>query len=227
MPGDDELVELLGQALDDDAPAAPPPDRVAALRARAVAARDRRTCHGRPTRSRRPGRRPAPGAPQSGQSTPRHDRSSRWLAVAAVVIAVAAGFGVARVLDRGDDRVAGEVEYDGPMTGADEQPADAELTVTATGIGRIVDLRTDVLPILPTGELYEVWFVATDDSPATPHRISAGTFHPDPDGRSDVQFTAAVNPQLYPIVEITAEPGDGNPLPTGPIVLRAEIPTQP
>ena len=70
-----------------------------------------------------------------------------------------------------------------------------------------------------------MWFVAADDSPDSPDRISAGTFHPDPSGRSDVRFAAAVNPELYPIVEITAEPGDGDPLPNGPVVLRAEIGT--
>ena len=59
--------------------------------------------------------------------------------------------------------------------------------------------------------------------PGAPDRISAGTFHPDPQGRSDVRFAAAVDPELYPIVEITAEPGDGNPLATGPVVLRATI----
>ncbi len=198
MTGDDELIEMLERSLNGDAPAAPPPERVAALRARAEASR------WRTARSRR--------------------GTSPWLAAAALVIAIAAGFTTARVLDRHDDGVAGDVEYDGGMTGADGAPAAADLTVTAIGIGRVVELQTDALPILPTGEFYEVWFVAALDGPAAPRRISAGTFHPDPEGRSDVQLTAAVNPQLYPTVEISAEPGDGNPLQTGPIVLRAEIP---
>ena len=203
MPTEDELVELLGRALDEDAPAAPPPDRIAALRARAEAA------HAVSARRRR-GRGVSP-----------------WLAAAAAIVALAAGFAVARVVDEGqsgtDGGTAGEVEYEGPMNGPGDEPADAELKVTATGIGRIIDVQTDVLPILPVGEYYQVWFVGPGDSPEAPNRISAGTFHPDPDGRSDVQFAAAVNPELYPIVEITAEPGDGNPLATGPVVLRTEI----
>ncbi|MGH9270747.1 MAG: anti-sigma factor, partial [Ilumatobacteraceae bacterium] len=73
------------------------------------------------------------------------------------------------------------------------------------------------------GDLYEVWFVGPGDAPDTPNRISAGTFHPDPDGRSQVTFAAAVDPALFPIVEITAEPGNGNPLPTGPVVLRVDV----
>ena len=79
------------------------------------------------------------------------------------------------------------------MTGPDGEQLDADLRVVATGIGRVIDLDTDVLPILPTGEYYQVWFVGPGDSPDTPDRISAGTFHPDPDGRSEVHFAAAVN----------------------------------
>ena len=110
------------------------------------------------------------------------------------------------------------------MTGPDDEPADADLTVTATAIGRVVDLRTEVLPILPTGELYEVWFVATDDSPATPHRISAGTFTPTRTDAATFGSPPPSTPLLFPIVEITAEPGDGNPLATGPVVLARRDP---
>lgn len=204
---DDELSERLARALDVDVPAEPPADRIAALRAQVQA------------------RAGAPAADHDGAAATTRRRPGRtWLAAAAVVVALLAGFGVARLLDGGDDTgVAGDVEYDGPMTDADGAPAAADLTVVGTGIGRVVELRTGALPILPTGEYYQVWFVAAADAPGSPDRISAGTFHPDPDGRSDVRFAAAVNPELYPRVEITAEPGDGNPLPTGPVVLAASI----
>ena len=121
----------------------------------------------------------------------------------------------------GDD--PGVVEFAGTMVGPDGEPAPADLRVVATGIGRVVDLDTEALPILPTGELYEVWFVGPGDTPETPNRISAGTFHPDRAGRTDVRLAAAVDPTLFPIVEVTAEPGDGDPRPTGPVVLRAVI----
>ncbi len=204
-PDDGRLTAMLRAAL-DDGPPSPPPDRIAALRSRAEAARARW----------------AGGSSAVGARAPA--ARSRWLAVAAAVVALALGFGVATAWFRtNDDDVAGVVEYDGSMVGPDGA-VDASIQVVATGIGRVVELRTDALPILPTGELYAVWFVAADDAPGTPHRISAGTFHPDPSGRSDVRFAAAVDPARYPIVEITAEPGGGNPLPTGPVVLRAEIP---
>ena len=70
------------------------------------------------------------------------------------------------------------VEFAGSMVGPDGERV-ADLRIVATGIGRVVELDTDALPILPTGELYELWFVGPGDSLATPNRISAGTFHPD------------------------------------------------
>ena len=36
-----------------------------------------------------------------------------------------------------------------------------------------------------------------------------------------VTFAAAVDPAKYPVLSVTAEPGDGNPEPTGPEVLRS------
>jgi len=114
---------------------------------------------------------------------------------------------------------AGELELQAVL-GA---PNDAEATVEVrkTGIGRVIHLQTDELPILPKGDYYELWFVGPRDTPARPNRISAGTFHPDENGRSDVTFAAAVDPALYPVLSVTAEPGDGDPRPTGPEVLRS------
>ena len=98
----------------------------------------------------------------------------------------------------------------------------ASVDVRKTGIGRVVTLESDTLPILPQGDYYELWFVGPGDRPGRRNRISAGTFHPNEDGRSIVRFAAAVDPKLYPVLAVTAEPGDGDPRPTGPEVLRAE-----
>jgi len=62
--------------------------------------------------------------------------------------------------------------------------------VTETGIGRVIEFRSDDLAILPKGEYYELWFVGPGDSRRKSNRISAGTFHPDPEGRSHVSFAA-------------------------------------
>ncbi len=42
---------------------------------------------------------------------------------------------------------------------------------------------------------------------------------PDAKGRTDVELTAAVDPTAYPEVSATAEPGDGDPGPSGTEVL--------
>ena len=73
----------------------------------------------------------------------------------------------------------------------------------------------------PKGESYELWFVGPGDSREEPNRISAGTFHPDPEGRSNVTFAAAVDPAKYPVLSVTAEPGDGDPRPSRREVLRS------
>ena len=99
--------------------------------------------------------------------------------------------------------------------------AEASIEVRKTGIGRVIDLRSESLPILPQGEYYELWFAGPSDTIARPDRISAGTFHPDENGRSRVRFAAAVDPALYPVVIVTAEPGDGDPRPSGIEVLRS------
>ncbi len=99
--------------------------------------------------------------------------------------------------------------------------AAASVEVRKTGIGRVIALESDSLPILPKGEYYELWFVGPGDRPDSPNRISAGTFHPDEHGRSSVRFAAAVDPALYPVLSVTAEPGDGDPAATGPEVLRS------
>jgi hypothetical protein len=113
----------------------------------------------------------------------------------------------------------GELELQATLS-APAGGAEASVRVTRTGIGRVIVLRTDELPVLPQGELYELWFVGPGDSRSRPNRISAGTFHPDEDGRTDVQLAAAVDPALYPVLSVTREPGDGDPRP-GVEVLRS------
>ena len=145
-------------------------------------------------------------------------------AAAAVTIAFLAG---ANLVDSdGTDPTAGTVEFEAALR-APGGDATADVVGIKTGIGRIVRLDSDDLPILPKGEYYEVWFVGPGDTPAKPNRISAGTFHPDDDGRSKVELTAAVDPAKYPDLAVTAEPGDGNPAPNGPEVLRTRLQVKP
>ena len=118
-----------------------------------------------------------------------------WFAVAAAVVALLAGAVVVRAVTR--RRMARRWSSPGRWSGPTANGA-ADLRVVATGIGRVVELDTDALPILPTGELYEVWFVGPGDTPDTPNRISAGTFHPDRAGRTDVQPDRRRRPGAVP-----------------------------
>lgn len=218
---DDELLDLLGSALADDVP---PVDagRLADLRAAAEARRA--AAAGSTPAAAAAGSAPAVAAVADAAPVVPIDRATRraprWFAAAAAAAVIAiAGVAVYTVVDNGSP---GVVEYAGPITGA---AGEGELTVVMTGIGRVIDLDTTALPILPKSEYYEVWFVGPGDSPESPNRISAGTFHPDPDGRSEVTFAAAVDPALYPQVEITAEPGDGDPAPSGIVVLDVDLGT--
>jgi anti-sigma-K factor RskA len=181
------------------APAAPPAD----LEARTLAAV-----------------RAAAGAAPEPQ--PRRRRVFAWprLALAGGLAALVAAAVLAGSQLGGDGGLPGMPELEATLTSRTGDSATA--VVRKTGIGRVVEFRTTELPILPEGEYYELWFVGPGDRPGRPNRISAGTFHPDEEGRSHVRFAAAVDPAKYPRLAVTAEPGDGDPAPSGPDVLRSQ-----
>ncbi|MTD45675.1 hypothetical protein GKE82_15615 [Conexibacter sp. W3-3-2] len=146
-------------------------------------------------------------------------RRRAGLAAAAACAAVALA---AVLLGRGGDDATPPlpVELRAQLRPAAGGPLSADLVVRRGETGRVVTLRSSTLPALPKGVYYELWFVGPDDRPGAPQRISAGTFHPDAAGASDVTFHAAVDPAVYPGVAITREPGDGNPSPSGPDLVR-------
>lgn len=192
---DDELLAYLGRVVDTPIP--PVDDaRVAAVREAARA-------------------RVSPVASAPAQRTP-------LLVAAAAVVALVVGVAVGSTVAGDGDDTPGTLEFAGPLVGpgGDDQ---GDVEVRLTGIGRLIDIDTDLLPILPVGEFYEVWFVAPAGDGAEPARISAGTFHPDEDGRSVVRMTAAVDPALFPLLEITAEPDPDDPTSSGDVVLRAQL----
>jgi anti-sigma-K factor RskA len=194
-----ELVELTGlpALLDRMAPAWEPP---AGLEARVLVAVER-----------------AAAGAGDARPAPRRRRLGLRLALAPAAAALLALAVVAGTRLGGGQ--PGELELQATLT-APAGGAEASARVTRTGIGRVIVLRTDELPILPQGELYELWFVGPGDSPSRPNRISAGTFHPDENGRTHVQLAAAVDPAKYPVLSVTKEPADGDPRP-GVEVLRS------
>jgi len=62
------------------------------------------------------------------------------------------------------DPTVGTVEFEAALRSPAGDSA-AEVVGIKTGIGRIVRLDSDDLPILPKGEYYEVWFVGPGDYP--------------------------------------------------------------
>lgn len=166
-----------------------------------------------------PAEAPAPRAKsRRAFSVPRPSWPRNFALAGGFAVALAAAVLAGTQIGSGPD---GELEVTGDLASADGT-ALASVEVREIGIGRIVDLESDSLPILPKSEYYEVWFVGPGDSESSPNRISAGTFHPDADGSSDVELKAAVNPELFPVIEITSEPGDGDPAPSGAVVATLD-----
>ncbi|HEX2699122.1 MAG TPA: anti-sigma factor [Acidimicrobiales bacterium] len=87
--------------------------------------------------------------------------------------------------------------------------------------GVVIELAVRGLPVPPEGSFYECWYVAGDDTPDHPARVTAGTFTVAPAGTTEVQMTTAAGHELFPGIEVTLEPGDGDPRRTGPAVLRS------
>lgn len=160
--------------------------------------------------------------PAAGALPSRTQRRPHIVAWAAVAAGLALAFvGGARLGDDGNDRAAGVAEFSSTL----ELDGSGIITVEGRklGIGRTVAIRTSDLPILPVGDFYEVWFLAPGDTPDEPNRVSAGTFHPDEDGNTDVMLTAAVDPTKFPVIAITAEPADGDPASSGTEVARGTL----
>jgi anti-sigma-K factor RskA len=126
-----------------------------------------------------------------------------WLAAPVAVAAAAAAFLVAggSELERYELRGGG---------------AQVSATVQTTGVGREVTIEIDRLRDPRPDGLYELWFVAPDG-----RRVSAGTFHPDDEGRGTVRLVGAADPMVYTQIRVSLEPADGKPRRQGPDVLRA------
>ena len=126
-----------------------------------------------------------------------------WLAAPVAAAAAAAAFMLAGggVLERYELRGGG---------------AQVTATVETTGVGREVTIEIDSLRDPRPDGLYELWFVAPDG-----RRVSAGTFHPDDEGRGTVRLVGAADPKFYTQIRVSLEPADGKPSRQGPDVLRA------
>lgn len=144
--------------------------------------------------------------------------NGRLLVAAAVVVVFAvAGF----ALGAGG---GGAPAFELALAAPDGGPAGgtAKLRRTATGVA--IELVVERLPGTPGGGHYECWYVGADDSVTEPERVSAGTFTVPTSGRATVRMVTAADPERYPRVEVTLEPGDGDPRPSRSVVLASRPP---
>lgn len=209
--------------LETMAPAVAPPDLKAGVLAAVARAADQSSAAGASSPHLNGAARARPEAVgRRDQAAGRRKRSGffgGWFAPASFAGALAAAV-VAIVIVTGSDGAgtSAPVEIEGTLSGS----SGGEVVVSLLGSGREVDLTSSNFPILPKGEAYEVWFVGAGDTKGDPNRISAGTFHPDEEGNTDVTLHAAVDPALYPLVEVTAEPTGGDPAVEGDVVASLD-----
>ena len=168
-------------------------------------------------------------------------RRINWLAIAATLAFVATGAQLLRVTADRNDMRSNVVAVDTLAPRADSLEAivnqkDAMIAAMAgpdvkvvpltnrtaqEPLGRMMWNRTSNDWIMVTyglrppreGMTYQVWLV-TDDA-----KISAGTFHPDKDGKTVMHANYALPRDALRSVAITEEPEGGVPAPTGPMVV--------
>lgn len=157
-------------------------------------------------------------APETGGSAPTPPRGGGgwWtFALAAAVVGVLAGvgigFGIARTASPPPQTVLARAALE-PFPGW-EASGEALVEEDADGIRSIV---VDVDSPLPSGSVREVWLIRSDASGL----VSLGLL----DGASG-RFTVPNGIDLveYPIVDVSAEPLDGQPAHSGDSIVRGEL----
>jgi hypothetical protein len=172
-------------------------------------------------------------------------RGVNWYAIAATVALVITGAQLLRVTsDR--NRMRSEIAQVGDSTTTTKSPVDSlslalsqkdSMIAAMTGpdvkvvaltnqgarqpLGRMMWNRASNDWIMVTynlrppkpGKTYQVWLV-TDNA-----KISAGTFHPDAQGKTFMHAVYAMDRNALRAVAITEEPEGGVPSPTGPMVV--------
>ena len=140
-------------------------------------------------------------------------RNPRVLAAAAVAAVIVAVSALALATVEPDPVVVNEVvlnDLDLPV--ATDETADARLL--QDGDGWLLEVDFSGLPET-AGEMLELWVI----DPGVTNPVSLGFI--DGDGR--FALPADIDPTDFPIVDISVEPDDGNPLHSGQSVLRGVL----
>ncbi len=137
-----------------------------------------------------------------------------WPFVAAAAAAVAVIVGVVALADSDDT----ERELaSAPLTNDGLAPAGQGLSAEASLVDRDGDLAVHLeVPDLPTVDgYYEVWVIDTD----VVGMYSLGSFH----GNGDYALPPGIDPEAFPVVDISIEPADGQPIHSGTSILRGVL----
>jgi len=134
-----------------------------------------------------------------------------WLLAAALLVVALLSFGILRMVTDPSDGLA--------LIGTSAAPhAGGELKGEQIGDNLKVELEAWGLPEPGDGGYYEMWYAKEGGG-----RISCGTFSTTPDGSASVSMSAPVSAVSYPEIEITQEPDDGDPAPSGNVVLKGSL----
>lgn len=162
---------------------------------------------------------------EAGASARRANRMARpWMLAAAALVLLVAGVGL-RSLITGSGADDDDVVTAAALSNAGLSPLAAQssgqATIHADGQGYSLDLQLSSLPALDN-EYFEVWMI----DPAVAKMVSLGPYH----GNGVYAVPAGYDPTGYPIVDVSIEPVDGQPVHSGVSALRGVLPageTQP
>jgi hypothetical protein len=165
---------------------------------------------------------PLPGAPAApvdlGRARAARAGRPRWLvAAAAAAVVLVVGVAVALVTG-GDGGTSGEVVATAvlePLQPGDAAPEAVPAELVRSDAGARLDVAIDTAALPDDAGYYEVWLIDT----AVDGMVSLGPVRED--GTYDVP--AGVDPGLFPIVDVSAEPTDGDPTHSGTSVLRGTL----
>jgi anti-sigma-K factor RskA len=147
-------------------------------------------------------------------------RRTRWLRPAGLLVAAAAiaviAFGVGRsTAPGGTPRDGAPLAQLSALAG--ERGAGKAVLASEHGV-RYVRLRLSDLPAVTADGYYEAWLGRNDGG-----MIALGTFRPHTDGSADLLLPLPVDAGRFDFVDVSAEPGDGNPAHSDRSVVRGLI----
>jgi hypothetical protein len=142
-------------------------------------------------------------------------RSLLLVAASALVVGAAGGVVGTRLLTPDPPPVAQKVVTQVVLAALPVDPqAKGEARVLSTGNGR--ELTVDVSRLATTSGFYEVWLIDRGVKKMIPLGILHGS-------QGQFAIPEGVDLSQYPIVDVSAEPLDGNPQHSGKSLLRGTI----